>query len=120
MNKIILTIFFLLFVVIYDTRYSFAQEALPKSDNYPNESWIEEIPIICNEALILHSFLESKGWKLTLTYTGKVAAEPTGAPVFIVAHYKNAKSPKSIIETLSVPTGESCILYHGFDEKPFK
>lgn len=120
MNKIILTIFFLLFAVIYDTRYSFAQQALPESDKYPNDSWIEEIPVICNDTTILHNFLESKGWKLILTYTGRVAAEPTGAPVFIVAHYKNNKLPKLIIETITVPSGESCLLYQGFDEKPLK
>jgi len=115
-HQIILTIFFLLFAVIYDTRYSFAQE----SEKYPNNSYIEEVPLICNESIILHNFLESKGWKITMTYTGRVGAEATGKPVFIIAHYKNDKLPKSIIETISIQSGQSCFLYKGFDETPFK
>lgn len=96
---------------------SFAQESLPKSDKYPDSSWIEEIPVVCNDSTTIHTFLESKGWFMSKTYTGRTGAEVDGKPVFIIAHYKNAKSPKSIIETITVPSGESCIMYQGFDEK---
>ena len=96
---------------------SFAQESLPKSDKYPDSSWIEEIPVVCNDSTTLHTFLESKGWVMSKTYTGRTGAESNGTPVFIIAQYKNAKSPKSIIETINVSSGESCILYQGFDEK---
>ena len=96
---------------------SFAQESLPKSDKYPDSSWIEEIPVVCNDTTTLHTFLESKGWVMSKTYTGRTGAESNGTPVFIIAHYKNVKSPKSIIETITVASGESCIMYQGFDEK---
>ena len=96
---------------------SFAQESLPQSDKYPDSSWIEEIPVVCNDSTTLHTFLESKGWVMSKTYTVRTGAESNGTPVFIIAHSKNAKSPKSIIETITVPSGESCIMYQGFDEK---
>lgn len=117
MQKNIFIISFLLFLLIIGAGRSFAQETLPKSDKYPELSWIEEIPVICNDTSTLHTFLDSKGWFMSKTYTGKVGAEIDGKPVFVVAHYKNAKSPKAIIETITVPSGESCILYQGFDEK---
>jgi hypothetical protein len=117
MNKVILSLFFLLFAIIYDSRKSHAQELLQKNDKYPENSWIEEVPVVCNYTDALHSFLESKGWIMYKTYTGKVGAEIDGKPVFIIAQYKNAKLPKSIIETVTVPSGQSCILYQGFDEK---
>ena len=87
-------ILFSLFLLTIGAGRSFAQESLPKSDK-----------------------LESKGWIMSKTYTGRTGAEVDGKPVFIIAHYKNAKSPKSIIETITVPSGESCIMYQGFDEK---
>ena len=110
-------ILFLLFLLTIGAGRSFAQESLPKSDKYPDSSWIEEIPVVCNDSTTLHTFLESKGWFMSKTYTGRTGAEVDGKPVFIIAHYKNAKSPKSIIETITVPSGESCIMYQGFDEK---
>ena len=96
---------------------SFAQESLPKSDKYPDSSWVEEIPVVCNDSTTLHTFLESKGWFMSKTYTGRTGAEVDGKPIFIIAHYKNEKLPKSIIETFTVLSGESCIIYQGFDEK---
>jgi len=116
MQKIIF-ISFLSFLLTIGAGRSFAQESLPKSDKYPDSSWIEEIPVVCNDSTTLHTFLESKGWFMSKTYTGRTGAEVDGKPVFIIAHYKNAKSPKSIIETITVPSGESCIMYQGFDEK---
>ena len=110
-------ILFSLFLLIIGAGRSFAQESLPQSDKYPDSSWIEEIPVVCNDSTTLHIFLESKGWIMSKTYTGRTGAEVDGKPVFIIAHYKNAKSPKSIIETITVPSGESCIMYQGFDEK---
>ena len=110
-------ILFSLFLLIIGAGRSFAQESLPQSDKYPDSSWIEEIPVVCNDSTTLHTFLESKGWIMSKTYTGRTGAESNGTPVFIIAHYKNAKSPKSIIETITVPSGESCIMYQGFDEK---
>ena len=110
-------ILFSLFLLTIGSGRSFAQESLPKSDKYPDSSWIEEIPVVCNDSTTLHTFLESKGWVMSKTYTGRTGAESNGTPVFIIAHYKNAKSPKSIIETITVPSGESCIMYQGFDEK---
>ena len=110
-------ILFSLFLLTIGAGRSFAQETLPKSDKYPDSSWIEEIPVVCNDSTTLHTFLESKGWVMSKTYTGRTGAEVDGKPVFIIAHYKNAKSPKSIIETITVPSGESCIMYQGFDEK---
>ena len=110
-------ILFSLFLLTIGAGRSFAQESLPKSDKYPDSSWIEEIPVVCNDSTTLHTFLESKGWVMSKTYTGRTGAESNGTPVFIIAHYKNAKSPKSIIETITVPSGESCIMYQGFDEK---
>lgn len=110
-------ILFSLFLLTIGAGRSFAQETLPKSDKYPDSSWIEEIPVVCNDSTTLHTFLESKGWIMSKTYTGRTGAEVDGKPVFIIAHYKNAKSPKSIIETITVPSGESCIMYQGFDEK---
>jgi len=110
-------ILFSLFLLTIGAGRSFAQESLPKSDKYPDSSWIEEIPVVCNDSTTLHTFLESKGWIMSKTYTGRTGAEVDGKPVFIIAHYKNAKSPKSIIETITVPSGESCIMYQGFDEK---
>jgi hypothetical protein len=110
-------ILFLSFLLTIGAERSFAQESLPKSDKYPDSSWIEEIPVVCNDSTTLHTFLESKGWFMSKTYTGRTGAEVDGKPVFIIAHYKNAKSPKSIIETITVPSGESCIMYQGFDEK---
>lgn len=110
-------ILFSLFLLTIGAGRSFAQESLPKSDKYPDSSWIEEIPVVCNDTTTLHTFLESKGWIMSKTYTGRTGAEVDGKPVFIIAHYKNAKSPKSIIETITVPSGESCIMYQGFDEK---
>ena len=110
-------ILFSLFLLTIGAGRSFAQESLPKSDKYPDSSWIEEIPMVCNDSTTLHTFLESKGWVMSKTYTGRTGAESNGTPVFIVAHYKNVKSPKSIIETITVPSGESCIIYQGFDEK---
>ena len=110
-------ILFSLFLLIIGAERSFAQESLPQSDKYPDSSWIEEIPVVCNDSTTLHTFLESKGWIMSKTYTGRTGAEVDGKPVFIIAHYKNAKSPKSIIETITVPSGESCIMYQGFDEK---
>jgi hypothetical protein len=110
-------ILFLSFLLTIGAGRSFAQESLPKSDKYPDSSWIEEIPVVCNDSTTLHTFLESKGWFMSKTYTGRTGAEVDGKPVFIIAHYKNAKSPKSIIETITVPSGESCIMYQGFDEK---
>lgn len=96
---------------------SFAQESLPKSDKYPDSSWVEEIPVVCNDSTTLHTFLESKGWFMSKTYTGRTGAEVDGKPIFIIAQYKNAKLPNSIIETVNVSSGESCIMYQGFDEK---
>jgi hypothetical protein len=110
-------ILFLSFLLTIGAGRSFAQESLPKSDKYPDSSWIEEIPVVCNDSTTLHTFLESKGWFMSKTYTGRTGAEVDGKPVFIIAHYKNAKSTKSIIETITVPSGESCIMYQGFDEK---
>jgi|LakMenEpi08Jun12_1017391.scaffolds.fasta_scaffold00235_3 hypothetical protein len=110
-------ILFLSFLLTIGAGRSFAQESLPKSDKYPDSSWIEEIPVVCNDSTTIHTFLESKGWFMSKTYTGRTGAEVDGKPVFIIAHYKNAKSPKSIIETITVPSGESCIMYQGFDEK---
>ena len=110
-------ILFSLFLLTIGAGRSFAQESLPQSDKYPDSSWIEEIPVVCNDSTTLHTFLESKGWVMSKTYTGRTGAEVDGKPVFIIAHYKNAKSPKSIIETITVPSGESCIMYQGFDEK---
>jgi hypothetical protein len=110
-------ILFLSFLLTIGAGRSFAQESLPKSDKYPDSSWIEEIPVVCNDSTTLHTFLESKGWFMSKTYTGRTGAEVDGKPVFIISHYKNAKSPKSIIETITVPSGESCIMYQGFDEK---
>ena len=110
-------ILFSLFLLTIGAGRSFAQESLPQSDKYPDSSWIEEIPVVCNDSTTLHTFLESKGWIMSKTYTGRTGAEVDGKPVFIIAHYKNAKSPKSIIETITVPSGESCIMYQGFDEK---
>jgi len=110
-------ILFLSFLLTIGAGRSFAQESLPKSDKYPDSSWIEEIPIVCNDSTTLHTFLESKGWFMSKTYTGRTGAEVDGKPVFIIAHYKNAKSPKSIIETITIPSGESCIMHQGFDEK---
>jgi hypothetical protein len=110
-------ILFLSFLLTIGAGRSFAQESLPKSDKYPDSSWIEEIPVVCNDSTTLHTFLESKGWFMSKTYTGRTGAEANGTPVFIIAQYKNAKSPKSIIETITVPSGESCIMYQGFDEK---
>ena len=110
-------ILFSLFLLTIGAGRSFAQENLPQSDKYPDSSWIEEIPVVCNDSTTLHTFLESKGWIMSKTYTGRTGAEVDGKPVFIIAHYKNAKSPKSIIETITVPSGESCIMYQGFDEK---
>jgi hypothetical protein len=110
-------ILFLSFLLTIGAGRSFAQESLPKSDKYPDSSWIEEIPVVCNDSTTIHTFLESKGWFMSKTYTGRTGAEVDGKPVFIISHYKNAKSPKSIIETITVPSGESCIMYQGFDEK---
>jgi hypothetical protein len=110
-------ILFLSFLLTIGAGRSFAQESLPKSDKYPDSSWIEEIPVVCNDSTTIHTFLESKGWFMSKTYTGRTGAEVDGKPVFIIAHYKNAKSTKSIIETITVPSGESCIMYQGFDEK---
>jgi len=110
-------ILFLSFLLTIGAGRSFAQELLPKSDKYPDSSWVEEIPVVCNDSTTIHTFLESKGWFMSKTYTGRTGAEVDGKPVFIIAHYKNAKSPKSIIETITVPSGESCIMYQGFDEK---
>jgi len=110
-------ILFLSFLLTIGAGRSFAQESLPKSDKYPDSSWIEEIPVVCNDSTTLHTFLESKGWFMSKTYTGRTGAEVDGKPIFIIAHYKNAKLPKSIIETFTVPSGESCIIYQGFDEK---
>jgi hypothetical protein len=118
MQKIIFISFFII-LFLFEARQSIAQE-LPPSDKYPNESWVEEIPVVCNESTTLHTFLESKGWVMTKTYTGKTGADSNGTPVFIIAHYKNAKSPKAIIETITVPSGESCIMYQGFDGKDVK
>jgi hypothetical protein len=109
-------ILFLSFLLTIGAGRSFAQ-GLPPSEKYPNESWVEEIPIVCNDSATLHAFLESKGWIMSKTYTGRTGAEANGTPLFIIAHYKNAKSPKSIIETITVASGESCIMYQGFDEK---
>lgn len=109
-------ILFLSFLLTIGAGRSFAQGLL-QSDKYPDSSWIEEIPVICNDSTTLHAFLESKGWIMSKTYTGRTGAESNGNPVFIIAHYKNAKSPKAIIETITVPSGESCIMYQGFDEK---
>ena len=110
-------ILFLSFLLTIGAGRSFAQESLPKSDKYPDSSWVEEIPVVCNDSTTLHTFLESKGWFMSKTYTGRTGAEVDGKPVFIIAHYKNAKSPKSIIETFTVASGESCIIHQGFDEK---
>ena len=110
-------ILFLSFLLTIGAGRSFAQESLPKSDKYPDSSWIEEIPVVCNDSTTIHTFLESKGWFMSKTYTGRTGAEVDGKPVFIISHYKNAKSTKSIIETITVPSGESCIMYQGFDEK---
>lgn len=104
---------------LFEARQSIAQE-LPPSEKYPNESWIEEIPIVCNDSTTLHTFLESKGWFMSKTYTGRTGAEANGTPVFIIAHYKNAKLPKAIIQTITVPSGESCIMHQGFDGKDVK
>lgn len=119
MHKIILTIFFILFAVIYDARRSFAQEKfnLPPSDKYPNDSWVEEIPIVCNETDIVDTFLKSKGWYMTKAYAGREGASANGTPVFVISQYKHPKIKDSIIETITVPSGESCILYQGFDGK---
>jgi uncharacterized membrane protein len=117
MQKNIFIIFILSFLLLFEARRSFAQETLPKSDKYPENSWIEEIPVVCNYTDTLHSFLESKGWFMYKTYTGRTGAESNGKPVFIVAQYKNVKLPKMIIETITVPSGQSCLFYQGFDEK---
>jgi len=110
-------ILFLSFLLTIGAGRSFAQESLPKSDKYPDSSWVEEIPVVCNDSTTLHTFLESKGWFMSKTYTGRTGAEVDGKPIFIIAQYKNAKLPKSIIETVNVSSGESCIIYQGFDEK---
>jgi len=110
-------ILFLSFLLTIGAGRSFAQESLPKSDKYPDSSWVEEIPVVCNDSTTLHTFLESKGWFMSKTYTGRTGAEVDGKPIFIIAQYKNAKLPKSIIETVNVSSGESCIMYQGFDEK---
>ena len=116
MQKIIF-ILFLSFLLTIEAGRSFAQESLPKSDKYPDASWVEEIPVVCNDSTTLHTFLESKGWFMSKTYTGRTGAEVDGKPIFIIAHYKNAKLPKAIIETITVPSGESCIMHQGFDGK---
>jgi hypothetical protein len=110
-------ILFLSFLLTIGAGRSFAQESLPKSDKYPDSSWVEEIPVVCNDSTTLHTFLESKGWFMSKTYTGRTGAEVDGKPIFIIAQYKNAKLPNSIIETVNVSSGESCIMYQGFDEK---
>lgn len=114
MQKFILSLFVLLFVVIFDARRSYAQ--VPFTDEFPEDSFIEEIPIICNDAGILDKFLRDKGWKPTVSYLGKENAKEDGRPVFIIIEYVNKKMKDAIIVTLSVPTGESCIVYRAFDK----
>ena len=116
-KNIFISFFIILF--LFEARQSFAQEQwnLPPSDKYPNYSWIEEIPIVCNAADTLDAFLKSKGWYMTKVYAGREGASANGTPVFVISQYKHTKIKDGIIETITVPSGESCILYQGFDGK---
>lgn len=119
MRKTILTIFFILFAVIYDARRSFAQE-LPSSENYPNDSYIELLPSVCNETVVFHDFLVSKGWIMKRTYNGRKDAEANGMLVFVIAQYGNSKFPNEVIQTITIPYGETCLIFRGFDKNDIK
>lgn len=119
MRKTILSLFVLLLIIIYDVRCSYSQPALD-NNKYPKDSWIEEIPIVCNEADVLEKFLIEKGWYAVERHSGKEEANETGRLVYVIIVYNNDNIKGSTLSTITVASGESCILYTAFDKTSIK
>lgn len=117
MQKILITLFICLIVLLYDIRYTFSSEQFVP---YPRGSEIQEIPVTCTTAKELDNHLQSGQWIPSKTYNGRQAALKEGPVVFVLVEYRNIKRPKETIVTLTVPSGESCVVYHVFDEKLVK
>lgn len=117
MQKILITLFICLIVLLYDIRYTFASEQFVP---YPRGSEIQEIPVTCTSAELLDKHLQSGKWIPSKTYNGRQAALKDAPVVFVLIEYRNIKHPKETIVTLTVPSGESCVMYHVFDEKTVK
>ncbi len=117
MQKVFITLFICLIVLLYDLRYTFASEQYVP---YPRESEIQEIPVTCTSAELLDKHLQSGKWFPTKTYNGRMEARVDGSVVFVIIEYRNSRNPKQTIVTLTVPSGESCVMYHVFDEKIVK
>lgn len=117
MQKILLTFFICLIVLLYDIRSISASEQFVP---YPRGSEIQEIPVTCTTAKELDNHLQSGKWFPTKTHNGRSSALSTGEVVFVLIEYRNASRPREMIVTLTVPSGESCVMYHVFDEKNVK
>lgn len=117
MQKILITLFICLIVLLYDIRYTFASEQFVP---YPRGSEIQEIPVICTSAELLDNHLQSGKWFPSKTYNGRQGAIKDAPVVFVIIEYRNIKHPKETIVTLTVPSGESCVVYKVFDEKTVK
>jgi hypothetical protein len=80
----------------------------------------QEIPLLCSTGEILHNYLIDRKFIPKKSWNGRERASKYGEIVFIVVEYQNSKNPNEIIHTLTIPTGDSCVVYHIFDEKTIK
>ncbi|NBP55147.1 hypothetical protein EBU71_01165 [bacterium] len=82
----------------------------------PEGFYFDVIPTICAPTTQLYDHIISQGWKEKFAYVGKQDANPNGNPIFLVSHFtKLINGKESILSVISVPDGESCIVYTAFD-----
>lgn len=83
----------------------------------PPNTWSEEIPLLCAEAITFNNVLKQSGYKLVKSSQVKEGAVPNGKLLLIIAEYYHNKLKTHKIVTLTTEIGETCILFASFNEK---
>jgi len=106
---------YLVLLFCFSILFTFTTSA--KVPLFPPNSQIQDIPIICSDATSLDSYLKEQGYTPSTSWFGRRGASASGDVVFVVVNYTNKSEPSRIVATITTPSGDSCLLFVGFDGK---